>query len=154
MKLFALSAATAWLVVLYVATDSAPVSQSVINVTQTQTRHAGVGFSPSQRFGDNDFWLYQIYNKRITQAGIGYSTLRCEYYGSGGVLGAGLSECWAAYSLAKGKVFARGLLKTRSFYQLGISGGTGFYSGIRGQIIVTTFEDVPHKERLLFSIED
>lgn len=142
-----------WACALALAADGAPTPKAVINVTQTQVRHDGYGLIPDQIFGNRDYWLYQIYNTRITRAAIGYSTLRCEFDGRGGPLGSGAFDCSAIYSLAKGKIVARSLVKSRSFYQLAILGGTGFYSGARGQVIVTTLRENPHTERLIFGLE-
>lgn len=124
-------------------------SAAVINVTQTQIRH----FGDQAQVGDDELWIYQLYNRRITRAAIGYSTLRCEYYGSGGPLGSGVSDCAAIYSLAKGKIIARGLVKSRSYYALAVVGGTGLYAHYGGQVLASTIGSRPHEERLIFDLE-
>lgn len=123
--------------------------QAVINITQTQVRHSG----SQVKVDDDEFWLYHLHNTRITPAVIGYSTLRCEFIGRGGVLGTGASDCSAIYSLAKGKLTARGIVKSRSYYALAVTGGTGIYSAMSGQVLASTIAARPHEERLLFGLE-
>lgn len=146
-----LALATALVVFTVLTLSAFGKSNSVINITQTQIRHTGQG---QVGVGSIDRWVYLLYNRRITMSAIGYSLLTCTYAGSGGPLGSGVSDCTATYSLAKGKIVARGLLKERSFYQLAVVGGTGFYSGMAGQMLSSTFAFKPHEERLIFSLEE
>lgn len=122
---------------------------ALINITQGQVRHAGL----QRVIGDDEFWVYYLHNHRITKAVIGYSIMRCEFYGRGGPLGSGVSDCAAIYSLAKGKIVARGIVKTRDYYTLAIVGGTGYYSNVRGEVVATTIKELPHVEQLVFSLE-
>lgn len=142
----ALSCVLAALIVPAASTLTGP---AVIDITQTQIRHSG---SQDGVFAD-ELWVYHLHNQRITIAAIGYSTLRCEFYGSGGSLGAGVSDCVAIYAFARGKIIARGVVKDRAYYALAILGGTGIYSNVGGQVLVTTIGSRPHEERLLFGLE-
>jgi hypothetical protein len=92
-----------------------------------------------------------IYNPRITPRPIGNALIQCRFVGKGGPLGSGTSYCQAVYSLPHGKIMATGLAKRRSFYSLAVTGGTGLYSNVGGEVIVSTF--APRQERLLFSLE-
>jgi hypothetical protein len=92
-----------------------------------------------------------IYNPRITPRPIGNAIVQCRFVGSGGPLGAGTRYCQAVYSFPHGKIMATGLIKKRTFYSLAVTGGTGLYSNVGGELIVSTY--APRQERLLFSLE-
>lgn len=137
-----------WAFALLAVKAAAPLSgPAVIDITQTQIRQQG----RLTRIDDDEFWVYQLYNRR---AAIGYSLLRCERVGVGGPLGSdGVNECFAVYALAKGKIMAHGVMKRRSYYALAVTGGTGIYSNVGGQVLATTISSRPHEERLLFGLE-
>lgn len=147
VRLAAFGVGIAWAFILFSAPGAAPLSgPALIDISQTQIRH--VGLKPSR-----DRWVYQLYNRRLTQAAIGYSLLHCEDVGKGGPLGSGVSECFAVYGLAKGKITAHGIIKRRSYYALAITGGTGIYSNVKGQVLASQIGSLPHQERLLFGLE-
>lgn len=150
LPLAVLLVCSAWAAFLLTGDSAFPLrGPAVIDITQEQVRHTGQRLAVD----DDEFWLYQTYNRRITGAAIGYSVLRCEFYGRGGPLGTGVSDCSAVYAFARGKIVARGILKSRSYYALAIVGGTGIYSNVRGQVLVKTIGSRPHEERLLFGLE-
>lgn len=94
-----------------------------------------------------------LYNKRIQPGAIGNGILHCDFVGRGGPLGSGTHLCDAVYSLPHGKIMAHGLIKSRSFYVLAVTGGTGLYSNVGGELVASTFACCPREERLLFSLE-
>jgi hypothetical protein len=116
-----------------------------VRVTATAIRQ-------QRSFGDRTT-VSLIYNKRIVQHSIGNAILSCDYVGRGGPLGSGTQLCEAVYSMPHGKILASGVVKLRSFYILGVTGGTGLYSNVGGEVVVSTFACCPRQERLLFSLE-
>jgi hypothetical protein len=107
----------------------------------------------SKKLGDEKFSMALIYNPRITVRAIGNVTMLCKFLGVGGPLGSGTQFCRATYSMPHGKIMAMGLIKKRSFFSLAVIGGTGLYSNVGGEVIVSTYAYPPRQERLLFSLE-
>jgi len=124
---------------------------ALLDITQTQTRQSG---TKEKYPGAQIRWVYALHNRRLTTAAIGYSVLSCTFIGARGALGTdGIYQCAAVYALKRGKITAAGIVKTRSYYVLAITGGTGIYSNVRGQVLASTRDEMPPEERLLFGLE-
>src|SRR5438128_12306621 len=102
-------------------------------VKQTAVDVGAQGRSP----GDLLVSTVLLFNKRITARPIGHAETTCTYLGSGGVQGAGSSSCSAAFFLPQGEITAYGVINSRLFYQLAVTGGTGLYDNVRGTLTVT-----------------
>jgi hypothetical protein len=94
-----------------------------------------------------------LYNYRRSFNAIGNATLICTFMGKGGPLGSGTSECMGTFNLPKGKIVVGGSRKSRAYYVLAITGGTGLYTGARGQLIAATRGLPEGQQRLVFSLE-
>ncbi len=94
---------------------------------------------------------FHLYNKAIRKTSIGSSIVTCKYIGKGGVLGVGKSWCEASYQLPKGTLIAEGMLQTRFFYQLVVSGGTGTYANVVGGQVITSAIG-QNRFRLIFTL--
>lgn len=141
-----LLAALAVAVVLWTpAMSPALPGPGVIRVTATQIRTI-------VREGDT-MHVSLIYNRPAFRAAIGNAILSCDFVGRGGPLASGTQLCEAFYSLRKGRIVASGIIKERAFYVLAVTGGTGLYSNVKGELIVSTIAESPRQERLLFSLE-
>jgi hypothetical protein len=94
-----------------------------------------------------------VYTARLSNRGeaLGSSILACTFLGSGGVRGGGTSWCSGSYSLPQGTLLAQGILRTRSFYQLVVIGGTGIYANVVGTLVVSTVG--ASREQLIFSLQ-
>jgi hypothetical protein len=107
----------------------------------------------NKKLGYHKLQTSLLYNTRITPYAIGNSEVLCTFLGKGGPLSEGTSYCDAVYSLPHGRILASGLIKRRSYYVLAVVGGTGLYSNVGGEVIVSTFAYGPRQERILFSVE-
>lgn len=93
-------------------------------------------------------WIRDRHGTRI-----GWAITVCAELGEGGPLGSATSACSATYLFPKGRIQAAGTRKVRSSYVLAVTGGTGLYSNVGGQLLVETVDESPRVERLLFSLE-
>lgn len=93
-------------------------------------------------------WINDKHGTRI-----GWAIVVCRDLGSGGPLGSATSLCDGTYLFPKGRIQAQSTRKSRSSYVLAITGGTGLYSNVGGQLLVETLSEKPRVERLLFSLE-
>jgi hypothetical protein len=83
-----------------------------------------------------------------------YTTLLgCVFIGRGGPLGSGTSECYGTFVIPKGKITVHGSRKSRSFYVLAVTGGTGLYSTARGQLIASTRGVPEGQQKIVISLE-
>lgn len=83
---------------------------------------------------------------------IGWSVLYCTPLGAGAILGgAGSSACMGTYSFPLGRIQTAGVIRlSATSYVLAVTGGTGFYLGAGGALLV---RDVGTSvELLLFSL--
>lgn len=100
------------------------------------------------RDGTQGSWISDKHGKRI-----GWAIVVCRDLGSGGPLGSASAMCVATYLFPRGRIQAAGTRKVRSSYTLSVTGGTGLYSNVGGQLLVQTVADNPRTEKLLFSLE-
>lgn len=84
---------------------------------------------------------------------IGWAITVCDALGEGGPLGSATAACSATYLFPKGRIQAAGTRKVRSSYVLAVTGGSGLYSNVGGQLLVETVDESPRVEHLLFSLE-
>lgn len=146
MKGLALAALAGVVVALAFSSSSATLTApGIVRVTATT-------ISDFTRAGDR-FTVSLVYNRRITQAAIGSAIMRCDYVGRGGPLGDSSWLCNAVYSFPRGKITVAGLVKVRSYYVLAVTGGTGIYSNVSGELVGSTISTSPRVERLLFGLE-
>lgn len=80
--------------------------------------------------------LTLLWNRNIRSRPIGHGILTCTKVGAGGILGRGISNCMATYSLPLGKISVQGILHSYARYTLVITGGTGRYKGADGTLFV------------------
>ena len=82
---------------------------------------------------------------------IGYGSVVCTFLGR--TLPGSVSQCQGHYILPRGKIVTLGTRQRNDYYIMSIIGGTGFYSTMRGVLIVSTIQMGPRRERLFFSPE-
>ncbi len=142
------------------AAGSAPAARSLatpgtIRITDRLVRHIHVkldkhvavdGKSTPSTAGDLDFYRQVLFNQRITPAPIGHSDITCVDTGTGS------HNCSGTYFLPKGKIMVEGVIASRLFYELAVTGGTGLYDNVRGTLTVTYLGGRPAHELLLFRL--
>lgn len=111
-----------------------------------------------ERIGGSDnhakrMQLSLLFNKNIVPGAFGNAIVLCQFLGRGNAFGDSTWYCDATYSLPRGRIEAAGIVRDRSLYVLAVTGGTGLYSNVAGEVIVSTFAFGPRQERLLFSLE-
>jgi hypothetical protein len=94
-----------------------------------------------------------LFNKNVVPGAFGNAITLCHFLGRGGLFGDGSRYCEATYSLPHGRIQALGVVRDRGLYVLAVVGGTGLYSNVGGEVIVSTYALGPRQERLLFSLE-
>jgi hypothetical protein len=126
------------------AGDSLTPGLSTVRVTQ-------VDLTASARVGK--VGGVAVYTSRLSNRGepLGSAILTCTFLGSRGVLGGGTSWCQGSYSLPQGTILAAGVLRTRSFYQFVVLGGTGVYTNVIGTLVASTVG--AHRDQLIFSLQ-
>ena len=118
-----------------------------IKVTDRLVKHTYVrGPSKTTHAGDLDFYRQQVYNRGISSQPIGHSDLTCINTGTGS------ENCTGTYFLPRGKIMVGGVIASRLFYELAVTGGTGFYDNVRGTLTVTYLGGVPERQFLLFRL--
>ena len=100
------------------------------------------------RDGTQGSWIRDKHGTRI-----GWAIVVCRDLGSGGPLGSATAMCAATYLFPRGRIQAAGTRKVRTSYTLAVTGGTGLFSNVGGQLLVETVKERPRVERLLFSLE-
>jgi hypothetical protein len=97
--------------------------------------------------GDVDAYTLLLFNERITPKAIGQAAMTCTAIGASG------QSCTAAYLLPKGEIVAEGVITSRLIYALAVVGGTGLYRNVRGSLTVTSLQQKPARELLVFRLE-
>jgi len=83
---------------------------------------------------------------------IGSSILICTKIGGGPFVNTA-KQCHGTYRFAHGNLEVSGVISSRSFYKLSVTGGTGFYSNVgAGELVVITTDLNPRQERLNFAL--
>jgi hypothetical protein len=118
-----------------------------IRITASELRHVHVdGGLAGASVGDLDVYRLRLFNKRIRTKAIGSATMTCTAVGDNG------QSCTGMYFLPQGEVVTQGLITSRLIYELGIVGGTGLYSNVRGTLTVTSLKRKPSTELLVFRL--
>lgn len=100
----------------------------IIRITATITKTTG----PIPPYiGSTTIEIANLYNRPKYQGRIGTEIMACTYSGD--------SQkrflCRGSFSLARGKIQVAGTRRGRSYYVLAVTGGTGFYAGVTGQLV-------------------
>lgn len=126
------------------ASDNATPGTSRINLTaQVITR---------DKIGSIRFAAYALYNKPRYSNAIGNSISRCSSVGRRRTLPKGTQLCTNVYRLPLGQVIAMGLVTSPIYYKMAITGGTGEYKNIGGEVLIITTKLKPRKEKLVFTV--
>jgi len=136
-------------------TSSSPLLKrpGTIRITDVEVKRRSVDIGAAGRTpGDVLVITHLLFNKRITPKPLGHSEALCTFLGRGDVLGAGSSSCSVTFFLPKGRIMASGVIHSRLFYELAVTGGTGLYNNVRGTLTVTSLGRNPPQELLLFRL--
>jgi hypothetical protein len=118
-----------------------------IRITDRLVVHTHVDVAHGRSSAGNfDFYRELLYNKGITSKPIGHSDMTCISTGTGS------SNCNGTYFLPKGEIMVGGVIDSRLFYELGVLGGTGVYSNVRGTLTTTYLGGLPSRDFLLFQL--
>lgn len=93
-----------------------------------------------------------LYNKHISSYAIGNSISRCTIMGHKRTFPEGTLFCNVVFRMPLGQIVTAGVVTSRVYYRLAVTGGTGVYSNVGGQVRVITTKLKPHKENLVFSL--
>lgn len=91
-----------------------------------------------------------FWNRNISPRPLGHSVLSCYKLGKGGLLGGGLFHCIGTYVFPLGKIMTQGLVHSHNRYTLAITGGSGRYATVNGQLFVRRVG--PGVQRFLFAL--
>jgi hypothetical protein len=89
-----------------------------------------------RRAGETGVATYHLYNRALRATSLGSAIVSCRYLGAGGILGSGVAQCQATFTLPRGALLAVGLVRRKLVYQLVVLGGTGAYANVAGTVIV------------------
>lgn len=102
------------------------------------------------RVGVHDIQTAYLRDRKARR--IGWSVLVCTPLGRGKILGHGSYSCEATFSFPLGRIEAAGVRKEEApSYVFAVTGGTGFYNGTGGTLLVRGVGSTV--ELLLFSLE-
>ena len=143
-------AAMALLVLLEFRTapaSSALPGPATIRITDREVAFSTVdtgrrGRSP----GDVEVTRRLLFNKRIRQKAIGRAEIVCT------VVASNSRHCTGTYILPRGTIVVAGEMRYRQFFQLAVTGGTGFYNNVRGTLTVTSLGRKPRRDVVFFRL--
>ena len=116
------------------------ITDRIVAHTHVDVAHGG------SSAGNFDFYRQLLFNRGITSKAIGHSDVTCIATGSGS------SNCSGTYFLPRGEIMVDGVIASRLFYELAVTGGTGVYSNVRGTMTATYLGGLPAREFLLFQL--
>jgi hypothetical protein len=96
--------------------------------------------------GDVEVTRRLLFNKRIRQKAIGRAEIVCT------VVAANSRHCTGTYILPRGTIVVAGEMRYRQFFQLAVTGGTGFYNNVRGTLTVTSLGGKPRRDVVFFRL--
>jgi hypothetical protein len=146
------SALGAVALLVFLEIRSAPASSAlpgpaIIRITDREVRFNIVDVGRRGRSpGDVEITRRLLFNKRIKQSAIGRAELVCT------VLTGNSRHCTGTYVLPAGKIAVSGEMRYRQFFQLAVTGGTGFYNNVRGTLTVTSLGRKPRRDIVFFRL--
>lgn len=118
-----------------------------IAITDRSTQHGHIDLGRAGKsIGDIDVYKVALFNKRITPKPIGRGEMVCT------ATGTRTQACSATYFLPRGELVAQGSIGSRLIYELAVVGGTRLYFGVRGTLTVTSLQQKPARELLVFRL--
>ena len=102
--------------------------------------------------GTIKYAAYALYNKPTYIHSIGNGVSRCNNIGNRRTLPRGTQVCNYIFRFPLGQIVTAGVVTSPVYFKLAVTGGTGLYANIGGQVQVITTKLKPLKQNLSFTI--
>ena len=96
--------------------------------------------------GDIEITRRLLFNKRIRRKAIGHADIVCT------VITGNFRHCTGTYVLPRGTIVVAGEMLYRQFFQLAVTGGTGYYNNVLGTLTVTSLGRNPRRDVVFFRL--
>jgi hypothetical protein len=126
------------------AASGGQTGPAVIRLTDVQLSTAS--YAAKGRAGSVQIIEQRLFGSGSPRKVIGHSFVRCMYVTSHE------RTCDGSYLLPRGMLLTSGVLQSRLFYTVAITGGTGLYDNARGTLTVTAQKLKPRRELLIFRL--
>jgi len=126
------------------AASTGTTGPAVIRLTDVQSSY--VTLSREGKLGSVELIEQRLFGSGSPKKVIGHSIVNCTFVTDRE------RTCEGTYLLPRGMLVTNGVLQSRLFYTVAITGGTGLYDNARGTLTVTAQKLKPRRELLLFRL--
>jgi hypothetical protein len=117
---------------------------AVIRLTDVQS--SDVTLAREGRLGSVEIIEQRLFGSGSPKKVIGHGIVNCMWVSDRE------RSCDGSYILPRGMLVTNGIVQSRLFYTVAITGGTGLYDNARGTLTVTAQKLKPRRELLLFRL--